>query len=123
MVTADPGETPTDGDGTAYVQDLPPLVDLVLALVVQVPEGSVVTYGDVAAVAGCGPRQVGSVLSGYGSLVCWWRVLRADGRPPQGHEDEAMARYREEATPLRGERVDLRRARYVLRALPAVGPV
>ncbi|TWE09383.1 MGMT family protein [Rudaeicoccus suwonensis] len=99
------------------VHELPDAAEAVLAQVDRVPPGCVVTYGDIAAVLGIGPRQVGAVLSEYGSLVCWWRVLRADGRPPQGHEDAAMAAYREEGTPLRGaylDRVDLARARFAL---------
>ena len=96
------------------VEDLPETVDRVLALVDQVPAGRVVTYGDVGKVAGCGPRQVGQIMSRYGALVAWWRVLRADGRPPPGHEDEAMSNYWAEATPLRGARVDLARARFAL---------
>lgn len=104
------------------VQELPELADLVLAIVDQVPEGKVVTYGDVGAIARTGPRQVGSVMSSYGHLVSWWRVLRATGEPPLGHEDEAIAHYREEDTPMRNGRVDLRRARYQLQMPPGVGP-
>lgn len=99
------------------VHELPDLADAVLEVVDSVPEGKVVTYGDIGKIVGAGPRQVGAVMSEYGALVTWWRVLRADGRPPQGHEDEALARYREEGTPLKGaflDRVDLRRARFDL---------
>lgn len=99
------------------VHELPNLADAVLEVVDSVPEGRVVTYGDIGKVVGVGPRQVGAVMSEYGAMVPWWRVLRADGRPPQGHEDEALAHYREEGTPLKGtflDRVDLRRARFVL---------
>ena len=100
------------------VEDLPEMADRVLAVVDQVPPGRVVTYGDVGKVAGCGPRQVGQIMSRYGAVVAWWRVLRADGRPPHAHEDEAMANYWAEATPLCAERVDLARARFVLAPLP-----
>lgn len=99
------------------VHELPDLADAVLDVVERVPAGRVVTYGDIGNVVGAGPRQVGAVMSEYGSMVAWWRVLRADGRPPQGHEDEALARYRDEGTPLRGaflDRVDLSRARFEL---------
>src|SRR3712207_8083131 len=44
----------------------------------------------------CGPRQVGTVMSRYGGAVAWWRVLRADGPPPPGHERAALERYRSE---------------------------
>ncbi|MBB2894493.1 MGMT family protein [Flexivirga oryzae] len=99
------------------VHELPELADAVLEVVDQVPEGKVVTYGDIGKVVGAGPRQVGSVMSQYGGMVTWWRVLRADGRPPQCHEGEALAHYREEGTPLKGtflDRVDLARARFDL---------
>ena len=61
-----------------------------------------------------GPRQVGWVMSHFGSDVPWWRVLRADGTPLAGHERRALAAYRRERTPMRpgGERVDMRRARW-----------
>jgi alkylated DNA nucleotide flippase Atl1 len=87
----------------------------VLELVEQIPVGFVLTYGDVAALVGRGgPRQVGQVMSRWGSAVPWWRVLRADGRPPIGHEERALRRYQAERTPMRpgGDRVDLRRARW-----------
>lgn len=99
------------------VHELPELADAVLEIVDQVPPGKVVTYGDIGKVVGAGPRQVGAVMSQYGGLVTWWRVLRADGRPPQCHEGTALEHYRAEGTPLTGtylDRVDLRRARFDL---------
>src|SRR5690625_2962152 len=90
-------------------------VERVLGAVECIPPGAVLSYGDVAEYVGeGGPRQVGSVMSAWGGGVCWWRVLRADGRPPQGHEVEARGRYADEATPMRpgGDRVDMRRARW-----------
>ena len=89
----------------------------VLELVAAIPPGMVLTYGDIAREIGRGgPRQVGQVMSRWGSSVPWWRVLRADGRPALGHEARALAHYATEDTPLRpdGERVDLRRARWDL---------
>ena len=87
--------------------------DAVLAFVDLVPPGRAVTYGDVAGYLGRGgPRQVGTVMARWGGAVAWWRVLKADGAPPPGHEAEALRHYRREGTPLRGERVDLARARW-----------
>jgi alkylated DNA nucleotide flippase Atl1 len=96
--------------------ELPDLASAVLDLVDEVPRGRVVTYGDLAAVVGCGPRQVGTVMSRWGGAVAWWRVLRADGSPPPGLEREALSRYRAEGTALRpgGQRVDLTVARWRL---------
>lgn len=57
-------------------------VERVLAVVELVPRGSVVTYGDVAGLAGTSARRVGAVMSAYGSGVPWWRVVNASGELP-----------------------------------------
>ncbi len=96
------------------VADLPDHAEAVLAAVDQVPAGRVVTYGDIAEYVGAGgPRQVGHVLALHGGSVTWWRVIRADGRPAAGLEAEALARLRVEGAPMRGERIDLTRARWI----------
>ena len=100
-------------------------VQAVLAVVRLVPAGSAVSYGDVAELLGSGgPRQVGSVMSHFGGGVPWWRVLKASGHAPEGHEAEALLLYLEEGTPLLGAyssylrtgegrwRVDLAEARW-----------
>jgi alkylated DNA nucleotide flippase Atl1 len=93
--------------------------DDVLEVVDQIPEARVMTYGDIAELLGRGgPRGVGTVMARYGSDVPWWRVIRAGGYFPQGLEDEALAHYRQEGTPLvrgqvDGRRVDLARARWL----------
>lgn len=90
----------------------------VLDLVAQIPPGRVLAYGDVARHLGeGGPRNVGAVMSRYGGDAPWWRVIRADGRPPQGLEPEAMERWRAEGTPMvgglvDGARADMARARW-----------
>ena len=92
--------------------------DDVLDVVDQIPEGLVMTYGDIADLLGRGgARGVGNVMARYGSDVPWWRVVRAGGGFPQGLEDEALAHYREEGTPLvggalSGRRVDISAARW-----------
>lgn len=89
--------------------------DRVHDLVARIPPGRVLSYGDVAEYLGLGgPRQVGTVLARSGGGLPWWRVVRADGSPPPGHEADCLARHRAEATPLRpdGSRVDMRRARW-----------
>jgi alkylated DNA nucleotide flippase Atl1 len=78
-------------------------VEAVLSLVEQVPPGRATTYSLLAAAVGRGgPRQVGRVLALYGSAVPWWRVVRADGSLPESHRSAALARYRQEGTPLAG---------------------
>jgi alkylated DNA nucleotide flippase Atl1 len=85
----------------------------VLDLVERIPPGRVMAYGDIAEYLGeGGPRQVGRVMALWGGAVPWWRVIRADGSLPPSHTREARPRYVAEGTPLRGERVDMRRARW-----------
>jgi alkylated DNA nucleotide flippase Atl1 len=89
----------------------------VLEVVCSIPPGRVMTYGDVAATLGSrGARAVGTVMARYGAQAPWWRVIRASGLAPIGHEDRAHAHYLAEGTPLRTVagvyRVDVARARY-----------
>lgn len=86
-------------------------MEAVLAIVELVPAGSAVAYGDVAELLGSGgPRQVGAVMSNYGSGVPWWRILKASGHAPEGHEAEALRRYLAEGTPLVGAYLDVQRS-------------
>ncbi len=64
------------------------------------------TYGDIDLGA---PRLVGRVLASTDEELPWHRVVRADGSVAKG--EEQLARLRREGVPLRGGRVDLRRAR------------
>ena len=71
------------------------------------------TYGDVAELMGRGsPRTVGTVLSDHGREVPWQRVVQASGRPAEPHLQEALRLLAAEGCPLRGEKVDLVRARW-----------
>jgi alkylated DNA nucleotide flippase Atl1 len=72
------------------------LVERVLIAVEQVPRGRVVAYGDLAELIGIGPRQVGAVMSRYGSNVTWWRVTSSYGDLPQHLHDEAQPHWAEE---------------------------
>jgi alkylated DNA nucleotide flippase Atl1 len=91
----------------------------VLDVAETIPPGRVMSYGDIADYLGeGGPRQVGRVMALWGGGVAWWRVIHADGSLLAGHERAALARYREEGTPMRSGadgrpgRVDMRRARW-----------
>jgi methylated-DNA-protein-cysteine methyltransferase-like protein len=87
---------------------------LVLA---QVPAGHVVSYGQLAAMAGLGraARWVGRTLSQLptGTTLPWHRVIAAGGRlslaagTTSGHEQRA--RLRAEGILVHGDRVDIRR--------------
>lgn len=97
-----------------------PFVAGVLDIVDSIPAGRVMTYGDVAAVLGSrAARVVGQTMAQFGADAPWWRVIRAGGHPPVGHEQRALEHYRAEQTPLTpgtaadaGYRVDLSRARW-----------
>lgn len=91
-------------------------MERVLRAVEQVPRGRVVSYGDVAALVGIGPRQVGSIMKAYGSNVTWWRVTNSYGDLPAGLLDEARERWAAEGIllkpngrgcPIREHRADL----------------
>ena len=85
-------------------------VEAVLELAAMVPAGTAVAYGDVAELLGAGgPRQVGSVMSHHGSAVPWWRILKANGDAPPGHEREALGLYLAEGTPLYGSYLEYQR--------------
>lgn len=102
----DPPQSPADVRRTALYSTL-----------MQVPEGYVVTYGQLAELAGLGraARWVGRTLSQLpeGSRLPWHRVVAAGGRislpagSPSGYEQRA--RLRREGVSLTNSRVDLRR--------------
>ncbi len=76
-------------------------VAAVLAVVDAIPEGHVMTYGEVAHVVGrSGPRQVGHVMRRHGDGVPWWRVVRADGSPATRHHGSAPELLIAEGTPM-----------------------
>lgn len=79
----------------------------ILARVRSIPEGFVQTYGDIDPGA---PRLVGHVLATTPEDVPWHRVVRADGTVTMGRSQ--LERLREEGVPMRGDRVDLRQARW-----------
>jgi len=71
-----------------------------------IPAGSVQTYGDIDPAA---PRLVGRVLATTHQRLPWHRVIRADGSIPKGRRQREL--LLKEGVPMRGDRVDLDRAR------------
>jgi methylated-DNA-protein-cysteine methyltransferase-like protein len=69
------------------------------------------TYGDVEPAA---PRLVGQVLANCQEPVPWHRVVRADGSLAKGRRQRALLVA--EGVPMRGDRVDLSRARMSIRS-------
>jgi len=86
-------------------------------IVAAIPAGRAMTYGEVAAALGSrGARAVGLIMSRYGTDLPWWRVVRAGGHLPLGHETRALEQYWAEGMPLTrtssGYRVDMKRAHF-----------
>lgn len=117
-----PGED-APSPGAEGVPELPDFAERVLDVADLIPPGRVMTYGDVAEwLEEGGPRQVGRAMALYGGAVPWWRVVRADGVLLTGQEQQALAHYHAEGTPLREPghsarsghtpRLDMRRARW-----------
>ncbi len=79
--------------------------DPIIARIRRIPKGSVLSYGVIDPEA---PRMVGMVLSQTDADVPWHRVVRADGSIPKGRKQRALLVL--EGVPMRGDRVDMKRA-------------
>ena len=80
----------------------------------RIPEGSVRAYGEIDPEA---PRLVGRVLATTHEGLPWHRVIRADGTIPKGQRQRELLLG--EGVPMRGDRVDLDRARLNLPSVVA----
>ena len=81
----------------------------VLDVGARIPQGKVMTYGDVAEFLGSGSaRTVGMVLAKHGREVPWQRVVQAGGRPFDGGLPLLVA----EGCPVHGDKVVLEHARW-----------
>ncbi|MDA0710546.1 MAG: MGMT family protein [bacterium] len=60
----------------------PAIYKIIYREVAKIPEGTVATYGQIAAHVGCGPRQVGKALSELPPEThCpWHRVINSRGK-------------------------------------------
>jgi methylated-DNA-protein-cysteine methyltransferase related protein len=117
VVRARRSETPSvsAGLGTRIVSGgrPTPYAALVLDVVERIPRGRVMSYGDVAEYVGSGSaRAVGAVMSRHGHEVPWQRVVLSTGEPAPSHPEEALRLLRAEGVPIRGNRVDMARARW-----------
>lgn len=83
----------------------------VWAIVARIPEGHVVSYGQVAAWAGFPrrSRQVGRALSGCSADLPWFRVVNARGQIRTDPPDRQADRLRAEGVWVEDNRVDLSR--------------
>jgi len=73
----------------------------IYTIIGQIPAGRVASYGQIAKLAECGPRQVGYALRKLpkDTLLPWHRVINSQGkisqRPGEG-ENEQQLRLKEE---------------------------
>lgn len=90
----------------------------VYAVVSDIPEGNVLTYGDVAALCGAprAARGVGMALKGLPAetMIPWWRVINARGRISLPGAAGSLQRklLRREGVRFRDGAVDLDRFRW-----------
>jgi methylated-DNA-protein-cysteine methyltransferase-like protein len=91
----------------------PRVLEEIWALVRTIPKGRVATYGDIADLAGCTARQVGSALSRSpaGLRLPWHRIVAAGGRIALPGDSGLTQRLRleQEGVAFLGRRVDMRR--------------
>jgi alkylated DNA nucleotide flippase Atl1 len=83
-----------------------PRTERILGRIRAIPIGFVRTYGDIEPRA---PRMVGRILATAHENLPWYRVVRSDGTLTMGKRQRDL--LIREGVPMRGDRVDLRRAR------------
>jgi alkylated DNA nucleotide flippase Atl1 len=91
--------------------------DAILERVRSIPRGFVATYADLSPGA---PRLAGRALAVTDQAVPWHRVVRSDGSVAKGRRQLRLLRA--EGVPIRGDRVDLRLARYASPLAGEAGP-
>ena len=101
--------------------------EAVLAVVEAIPRGRVMAYSAIADYLADAwriraPRLIGRIMAGCDRPVPWHRVVQASGAPARGLEAEALRRLRRDATPLRGNRVEMRTAAWAPEAPPPRAP-
>lgn len=79
----------------------------VRTVVVAIPPGSVMAYGEIGHALGISPRQAGRAVSLLDDAVPWWRVIYADGTPATCHAGGALALLEAEGVPFREGRVNV----------------
>ena len=81
--------------------------DAVTTAVLNLGEGEVVSFGDIARKAGQprAARAAGAILSKSGDSLPWWRVVYANGHLPPCNPSLQAERLMSEGVQLRGFRV------------------
>jgi len=92
--------------GTVKRQRHESRIEAIIERIREIPAGHVQTYGDLDSIA---PRLVGRILATTHDDLPWFRVVRADGTIPKGTVQRDL--LIQDGVPMRGDRVDLERAR------------
>jgi methylated-DNA-protein-cysteine methyltransferase-like protein len=96
------------------------------AAILSIPKGRVSTYGQVAEAAGYPGyhRQVAQVLSKWGHVLPWQRVVGSGGAIKTSGESAADQRFRleMEGVKFRGKRVDMALCGFNNNRRPFTGP-
>lgn len=88
-------------------------MEQVRAVIASIPPGRVLSYGDVAELAGLrSARLVGRILAEDGGDVPWYRVLRSDGHTAPHLRRRQLELLRADGVAPRGDKVDMRRYRW-----------
>lgn len=101
--------------------------EAVLQVVASIPRGRVMAYSAIADYLAevwriRSPRLIGRIMAECERPVPWHRVVQASGAPARGFEADALRRLRRDGTPLRGDRVDMRRAAWAPDTPPPTPP-
>lgn len=85
----------------------------VYAIARLVPQGRVVSYGDIAGMLGMSPRMVGRYLALNNEPdLPWWRVVNASGDLPTHVREQAIPHWDEEGMTLKPNGLGVSISRY-----------
>lgn len=88
-------------------------MERVRSVVASIPPGNVLSYGDVAELAGLrSARLVGRILSEDGADLPWHRVLRSNGTVADHIRHHQLELLRGEGVLADGGRINMRRYRW-----------
>ncbi|KAA5837166.1 MGMT family protein [Saccharopolyspora hirsuta] len=88
-------------------------VEQVRAIVASIPPGSVLSYGDVAEIAGLrSARIVGRIMAEDSADLPWHRVLRSNGTVADHLRHRQLELLRAEGVLADGARINMRRYRW-----------
>ncbi|MER7010900.1 MGMT family protein [Saccharopolyspora sp. NPDC000359] len=88
-------------------------VEQVRAIVASIPPGSVLSYGDVAEIAGLrSARIVGRIMAEDSADLPWYRVLRSNGTVADHLRHRQLELLRAEGVLADGARINMRRYRW-----------